>query len=158
MESRGNTSLTLLVLFLVVIAGLGYLLYSKGYFGSGSVANLISDKLGSQEVSNPPAGGTTSSISTTPETSDVSSKAISITVSSPQNGATLSSSSVTVTGKTYPNADVFVNDQRIKADANGNFSAKISLDEGQNQIVVTANDAYGNAAERDLNVTVQTFQ
>ncbi len=159
MESRGYTQLNVLILLVVVIVGLGYLLYSKGYFGMNSIANLIANKPVNQQTSGQEVtGGTTGAATPVAETGDVSSKAISVTVSSPQNGATLSNGSVTVTGKTSPNADVFVNDQETHADANGNFSAKVSLDEGQNQIIVTANDSYGNAAEQDLNVTVQTFQ
>ena len=80
-----------------------------------------------------------------------------LTVTYPANNATLSSSSLTLTGKTAPNADVFVNDQTTKADANGNFSVKLTLDEGQNGVVVNANDVNGNVAEVDLSVNVQTY-
>ena len=43
-------------------------------------------------------------------------------------------------------------------DASGNFSISIGLDEGTNQIVVSANDSAGNATEQDLNVIVASFQ
>ena len=79
-------------------------------------------------------------------------------MTSPQDGSTLDSTNVTVKGKTTPDADVFVNDQSGKADVNGNFSISIGLDEGANQIVVSANDSLGNATEQDLNVTVTSFQ
>lgn len=155
---KGNIALNLLVLFLVVVVGLGYLLYSKGYFNMSFITGLTST--GESEVQEPVNPGTTSSSSTvvTSETGNVSSAAISVMVTSPQDGASLTSGSITVTGKTSPGADVFVNDQETTADASGNFSAKISLDEGPNTIIVTANDAQGNAAESDINVNVQTFQ
>jgi hypothetical protein len=83
---------------------------------------------------------------------------ISLVVTSPQDGSTLDSTNATVKGKTTPGADVFVNDQSGKADANGNFSISVGLDEGANQIVVSANDSTGNAAEQDLTVNVTSFQ
>jgi len=91
-------------------------------------------------------------------TGTVASTKISLVVTSPQDGSTLDSTNVTVKGKTTPDADVFVNDQSGKADVNGNFSISIGLDEGANQIVVSANDSLGNATEQDLNVTVTSFQ
>jgi cytoskeletal protein RodZ len=158
MRQRGNSPLIILILFIVVVAGLAYLLYSKGYFGMGQIANVATNQETAYRQITGGNTGVTSSTSSTSETGNVTSPAISITITSPQNGATLSSGTVTVTGKTSPNADVFVNDQEVHADASGNFSAKIDLDEGQNEIIVTANDAYGNAAEQDINVTVQSFQ
>lgn len=78
---------------------------------------------------------------------------ISLVVSSPVNGATVTSAAVSVVGKTAPRAEVFVNDMETKADASGNFSVRLTLDEGENPIVVLVNDAEGNTAERDLTVT-----
>lgn len=92
------------------------------------------------------------------ETGSIASNTISLDVTSPIDGETLSSTNATVTGKTVPSAEVFVNDATDKADTNGNFSINISLDEGQNEIVVSANDANGNVAEKDLTVTVASFQ
>lgn len=82
---------------------------------------------------------------------------ISLTISSPKNGAKLSSANIVITGKTSPNAEVFINDTEGRADANGNFSINMILDEGQNQIVIDANDEWGNVAEEVLIVTVESF-
>ncbi len=82
---------------------------------------------------------------------------ITLSVTSPVSGATLSSGNVTVKGKTLPNAEVFINDQSTKADTEGNFSLNLTLDEGENNLVVTANDAEGNVAEQNLSVNIQTF-
>ena len=75
---------------------------------------------------------------------------ISLTISAPINGATVTTSTIAVRGKTKPNADVFVNDETTVADASGNFSVTLTLDEGDNPIVISANDADGNVAEKEL--------
>jgi cytoskeletal protein RodZ len=77
---------------------------------------------------------------------------IALTVSTPADGATVTSSTITLTGHTAPLADIFVNDQVGRADAAGAFSFEITLDPGQNEILVDANDKNGNAAERDITV------
>jgi starvation-inducible outer membrane lipoprotein len=78
-----------------------------------------------------------------------------LTISSPKDGATLTSSSLTVKGTTVANAEVTVNDTDTKADSKGNWSAKITLEEGENEIVVTANDDTGAWAEQQLTVTYE---
>lgn len=75
---------------------------------------------------------------------------ISLTISSPVNGATVTTATIVVRGKTKPNAEVFVNDEAIIADTAGNFSVTLALDEGDNPIVISANDADGNVAEKEL--------
>lgn len=77
---------------------------------------------------------------------DVKSDKITLSVNSDTNGL--------ITGKAAPFAEVFINDQQTKADAQGNFSMKLTLDKGDNQIVVDANDADGNVVEQNLTVTV----
>ncbi|MBI3397153.1 hypothetical protein HY045_01610 [Candidatus Woesebacteria bacterium] len=80
-------------------------------------------------------------------------KEISLTINTPQDGATINSSSVVVGGTTVPGADVFINDQETKADPSGKFSMQISLDQGENVISVAVNDASGNYSEKELTVT-----
>lgn len=63
---------------------------------------------------------------------------------------------IVVAGQTVPNADVSVNEVDLKADAAGNFSTTIRLDEGDNPIIVNAFDANGNMAEQEISVTYQT--
>lgn len=83
---------------------------------------------------------------------------ITLTITSPTNGATVTTATTVVRGKTKPNAEVFVNDEDTIADANGNFSVTLSLDDGENPIVVSANDADGNIAERELSVNYDSGQ
>ena len=78
---------------------------------------------------------------------------ITLTVTTPSNNATVTSATVTVRGKTVPGAEVFVNDKDTKADANGNFSVLLTLDEGDNYILVVSNDDLGNYSEKELTVT-----
>lgn len=78
---------------------------------------------------------------------------IELIISDPADGAVVSSPQLLIRGKTAPNAEVFINDKDTTADGNGNFSATLTLDEGENLIIVTANDAEGNMAEKELVVT-----
>jgi Flp pilus assembly protein TadG len=135
-------------LIVIAVLVLVYVFITKGY-SVGNVATTLMTGTAN------PAGSTSQQVGTS---GTVASTKISLVVTSPLDGSTLSSTNVTVKGKTSPNADVFVDDQSGKADASGNFAISIGLDEGQNQIVVSANDSVGNAAEEDLNVTVTSFQ
>lgn len=78
---------------------------------------------------------------------------ITLTVSSPVNNSTVTTAKVVVKGKTLPKAEVFVNEAEGVADGNGNFSLSVNLDEGSNDIIVTAVDAEGNVAETVVTVT-----
>jgi hypothetical protein len=80
---------------------------------------------------------------------------ITLHIAQPQANATVTSSSLVVKGTTSPNADVFVNDSELKADTSGNFSTTITLDEGENAIIIVVNDSEGNSAEEQLLVTLQ---
>lgn len=81
-----------------------------------------------------------------------------LTITSPKDGTTQSSKYLTVKGKTAPAADVFVDDKEGKADENGEFSIAVVLDEGENTILVAANDANGKHREQELTITVVSFQ
>lgn len=83
---------------------------------------------------------------------------IRLTVSSPVNASTVQSNTITIAGITAAKAEVFVNDVSTIADGNGNFSARITLDEGENQIVIVANDENGNTAEAEITVTYEIPQ
>ncbi len=78
---------------------------------------------------------------------------ISLAITTPVNGMTVSQPSVTVQGTTVPAAEIYVNDVYGTANSAGKFSITTSLDEGDNSIVVVVNDAGGNTAEKELTVT-----
>ena len=102
--------------------------------------------------------GSTASINETQDAQSQTEGNFFLTISSPVSGATQSSKSLTVKGKTAAGADVFANDKEGKAGANGDFSINITLDEGENTVLVIANDSAGNSLEKELTVTVLTFQ
>ncbi len=83
---------------------------------------------------------------------------IPLVVSEPTNNQVVTVPTVTVSGTTASNADVFVNDQQLKADTQGKFSTSIHLDEGDNTIIIVTNDAMGNSLEKDIVVTYNTGQ
>lgn len=62
-----------------------------------------------------------------------------------------------IKGKTVANAEVFINDKETKADALGSFSVSLTLDEGENTIVISANDSLGNYIEKEITVTLESF-
>ncbi len=77
---------------------------------------------------------------------------LTVTITSPQDGAVVSSSLITVTGNVSNNAQVTVNG--ILASVSGNtFSAAISLNEGLNTITAFATDQYGQTASQSISVT-----
>jgi len=75
-------------------------------------------------------------------------------ISSPKNGEVVKQNKVTVKGKTIPGAEVFVNDQQVSLDNTGNFSAAVSLDEGENFIIVSAGNERGDK-EVEIGVTYE---
>ena len=83
---------------------------------------------------------------------------ITLNISSPNNGAVVSSASVTVRGQTSPKAEVFVNETEAAADGSGNFTVGYKLEEGDNYIVVVVTDPEGNTAEKELTVTYEPVE
>ena len=140
MRFRQNGNALLIVLLLVLIIGAGgYYIFAKNLLNGNTATSGSVD--GTSNIFN--YGSNSAPV----EAGNVASNNMSLTITSPLNGATLNSPSVTLSGKTSPNAEVFVNDKQTQADAKGNFSIKLNLDEGQNGLVITANDAEGNVVE-----------
>lgn len=79
-------------------------------------------------------------------------------VDSPKDKQTFNQSVITVSGKTTKNSEVFVNDQETKSDDQGNFSLTYNLDEGENNLVIIANDDTGNYIEKELTVYLETLE
>lgn len=83
---------------------------------------------------------------------------ISLKITTPINGATVTTATIAARGATSPGAEVFVNEAQTIADQRGNFSAPLTLDEGENTIVIFANDADGNFTETELTVNYETSE
>ncbi|MCL5439023.1 MAG: hypothetical protein M1268_03465 [Patescibacteria group bacterium] len=77
-----------------------------------------------------------------------------LAIDSPTDGQTFSKdqSQIEVKGKTDPGVKITVNDFWVIVDENGNFSYKINLREGDNQIKVSATDDAGNNKTTELKI------
>jgi len=71
---------------------------------------------------------------------------------SPQDNITVEDSFITVSGKTEPEVDIYINGQTILADPEGNFSKEVDLQEGVNiiQISVAKERSRENVLERKV--------
>ncbi|MEK7521998.1 MAG: hypothetical protein AAB569_00305, partial [Patescibacteria group bacterium] len=65
---------------------------------------------------------------------------------------------INISGKTIPNAFIFINEQELKADVNGVFASATTLDEGENYILIVASDDLGNSVEKDILVNLESTQ
>ncbi len=82
-------------------------------------------------------------------------KPLSVTITSPQNGAILNTSQVTVTGTINNTATVTVNGVQA-AVTGGTFTATLSLLDGPHPITATAHDVYDQTASQSVTITVLT--
>jgi hypothetical protein len=137
----------IMFIVLVLAAGIGLASYARMTKKGTAVSTEVTPTL---PVTTPSAKALPSPIPTVAQ--------IPLTVTSPISGSFVTSAAVTVKGKTTPKAEVFINDSQVVADAQGNFSVPITLDEGENTIVVTANDATGNYSEQDITITYDLAQ
>jgi len=83
-------------------------------------------------------------------------EAPTLTISAPEDGATVDTDTVEVKGTVTDNVGVtslYVGTQKVSFAPDGSFSATVQLAEGKNTIKVFAFDAAGNKAEKDLTVT-----
>jgi len=138
--------------FLLIISALIFVFLAiLVIFSNFSKEDLVSkyEKLSGQEV--------TQTNNETKVTDSSSKEEIFLEITTPKENDVVSSSLLTVRGKTLPKADVFVNDKELRADSNGNFSTNITLDEGENMVVVVSNDNTGNYVEREFLVTLESF-
>lgn len=75
-----------------------------------------------------------------------------LNVVSPVDQEIVRTKSLNVLGETTPGAEVFVNDKEVKANSEGDFSVNLSLEEGDNTIVVISNDKDGNYIEKEITI------
>lgn len=75
-----------------------------------------------------------------------------LTITAPGNGFRTSEQKVTVRGTTDPGSTVTVNGVRAQIDDKGRFSCEISMNEGENSLVVTAVDQAGNPTTKIVGV------
>lgn len=108
---------------------------------------------------------TTKTITTTAPTppSDNKSESISLTVDSPSDESVVSNKTVSISGKTTPDAVVVIStktsDSVVTPAVNGSFSTTIVLDDGENNIIITAISKNGNETKivRTVTYSTETF-
>ena len=76
-----------------------------------------------------------------------------LSVDSPHDGDNIHDSTVTVSGKTDPDDKVTVSGFWAIVDSSGNYTYTLTLQNGDNQIKVIAQDPAGNTTEKDLKVS-----
>ncbi|MFA6081149.1 MAG: hypothetical protein WC741_01960 [Patescibacteria group bacterium] len=85
-------------------------------------------------------------------------KKIFLQVDEPKSNTTVNNPIINISGKTIANAYIFINEQELKADVNGNFTSATTLEEGENYILIVASDDLGNNVEKDILVNLETIQ
>lgn len=140
------------------------IIYSVGLLGLvgliffGIYKNRVVQKSASTQTTVLPSSNNSIGLTPTvmPTTTPISTNAgLTLIVTNPTTGQTVTTAQVTIKGKTSPKAEVFVNDAELVADASGNFSQVVVLEDGENYILVVANDVDGNFAEKELSITYE---
>jgi ABC-type transport system involved in multi-copper enzyme maturation permease subunit len=139
-------SLVIFILFLIFIIGWLYINLNSKNALNNFYPTISNKKIATEEKNE-----------ITPTLSNET-NSLSLEIVSPQNNTTVSASIVTITGKTKPNVEVFIDDKELIADSQGNFSLNYQLDEGVNEIVIVANDELGNYIEKELSINLETNQ
>jgi glucodextranase-like protein len=80
---------------------------------------------------------------------------VTIQITSPQDGATVNTPQVQVTGVSSPGAVVTVNDDILIAGPDGKFDSTVSLEDGLNLIEIVASNDSGSETSLELTVTYE---
>jgi cytoskeletal protein RodZ len=75
-------------------------------------------------------------------------------INSPKEGV-ISSSQIKVTGTTDPNATIYVNEDAVSVDNDGNFEKVINVFPGKSTITVKAINKFSKETEKDLQINVK---
>ncbi len=73
-----------------------------------------------------------------------------INITEPTNGAEISNSYVTITGRVERATNLLINGSATNIDEKGNFSDNVVIFPGMNQITVTAQDQFGRSTKDQL--------
>ncbi len=76
-------------------------------------------------------------------------------ITSPKNGTKVSSSAVTVIGKTDSNATVYVEKNAVSVDQNGNFKKTINVFPGETTITVSVINKFSKETDRQITIDVK---
>lgn len=143
----------LIILLAVIIIYLAYFFYS--YYQKDNYFNQLLYKTNKENIFNKRAEPSLSNSLLNQSDQNLSPN-LSLEIEAPQDKAVVKSNTILIKGKTAPLADVFINEKETKSDSQGNFSFNYSLDEGENELIIAANDNNGNYAEKVLTVELKT--
>jgi len=76
-------------------------------------------------------------------------------VTSPKNGSLVSSSEVTVLGKTDSNATVYIEKNAVSVDESGNFKETINIFPGETTITVKVINKFSRETDRQIKINVK---
>lgn len=86
--------------------------------------------------------------------------AVPLALDSPTDESVVTSQTITVSGKTNPNVTIVVTtdtgDMVVTPSSAGAFSLNLTLDTGENRILITAIDPSGQETQKQLTVSVET--
>lgn len=78
-----------------------------------------------------------------------------LTILAPVNRSTVMSSRVEVSGKTDPNATVYIDNNAVSVDQNGNFNEVINVFPGKTLITVKAVNKFSKVSEKKVEINVK---
>lgn len=100
---------------------------------------------GSASTETPPPGSGKTPIAT-------ASAALPLTITEPQDGVVVDTATITVRGRTAPDADLTINGDLVDVAADGSFSYQARLEEGINLLEIVATDEDGNEASQTITI------
>jgi cytoskeletal protein RodZ len=77
-----------------------------------------------------------------------------LTINSPKEGAT-TASQIKIAGQTDPNATIYVNNDAVTVDQNGNFEKVINVFPGKTTVTVKAVNKFSKQTEKNLEINVK---
>ena len=87
---------------------------------------------------------------------ETTSNILNLAISGPKNEAVVDAKTLTISGTTAPNATITVSGGKAEvagsADLVGGFQLDVTLEEGENNLVVTAFDEAGSQVEKSLTI------
>ena len=76
-------------------------------------------------------------------------------ITSPKNGVIISSSEVTVSGKTDSNTTVYVEKNAVSVDQNGNFKTTITVFPGKTTITISVINKFSRETDKQIKINVK---
>ncbi|MCX6806967.1 MAG: helix-turn-helix domain-containing protein [Candidatus Berkelbacteria bacterium] len=73
-----------------------------------------------------------------------------LAIESPNYGATITQSPVSIEGKISKGASLYINGQLLSVDADGNFKQEVKLEEGSNNVSISATNRIGKKTDKEL--------